>query len=79
MAPDCVFTHPLGTGRGRDAFYYMYRCATTWLAYDKLDFREAVVQVVGWASGCGCGCGRWRGGDAQCMPLAAAGLPNDLH
>jgi hypothetical protein len=39
MAP----VHPLGTLRGRDAFYYMYRCA--WLAYDKLDFRETVVQV----------------------------------
>jgi hypothetical protein len=41
------FTHPLGTTRGRDGFYLAYRCATTLLAYDKLDFRETIVQVGG--------------------------------
>ncbi len=42
----------------------MYRCATTYLSYDKLDFKDCIMQVGGWCGGggvCGGGASRPRG------------------
>jgi hypothetical protein len=42
----------------------VYRCATTYLSYDKLDFKDCIMQVGGWCGGggvCGGGASRPRG------------------